>query len=143
MEGVIRSAVVFFCHDGAGNYLIHKRSKNCRDEQERWDSGGGGLKFGEKIEDAVRREVREEYSAEPLLVEFLGYRDVFRTHNEIQTHWVAFDFRVQVEPEKVKIGEPHKIETLRWLTIAEILNLNEPVHSQLFNTIETNKRWLT
>lgn len=23
---------VFYCHDGQGNFLMHKRSKNCRDE---------------------------------------------------------------------------------------------------------------
>lgn len=27
--------VVFFCHDGGGNFLMNKRSKNSRDEQGR------------------------------------------------------------------------------------------------------------
>jgi ADP-ribose pyrophosphatase YjhB (NUDIX family) len=46
---------------------------NCRDEQGMWDGGGGGLKFGEKIEDAVVREIKEEYCATPKKIEFLGY----------------------------------------------------------------------
>ena len=52
--------VNFIIHDGKGNVLLQKRSQNCRDEQGRWDIGGGALEFGEKLEDAVRREVKED-----------------------------------------------------------------------------------
>ncbi len=45
--------VVFYCHDGQENVLMHKRSNKCRDEFGRWDIGGGGFEFGEpeKIEE--------------------------------------------------------------------------------------------
>ncbi len=142
MDGIIRTAICFMCHDGKGNYLLQWRSKNCRDEQDRWDCGGGGLKFGEKAEDAIRREVKEEYGAYPVKAEFLGYRDVFREQNGAQTHWVTLDFRVELNPAAVSIGEPHKVDKLRWVTIPELLNLTEPVHSQLFQTIEKNKSFL-
>ena len=55
-------AVSFSCHDGKGNYLFHKRGVGCRDEQGRWDCGGGGLKFNERLIDALYREVEEEYA---------------------------------------------------------------------------------
>lgn len=29
----VGNAVVYFCHDGAGNFLLSKRGVNCRDEQ--------------------------------------------------------------------------------------------------------------
>jgi 8-oxo-dGTP pyrophosphatase MutT (NUDIX family) len=54
---------VFACHDGEGNYLFSKRSTNCRDEHGTWDPGGGGLDFGDMLEDNVRKEVMEEYCA--------------------------------------------------------------------------------
>jgi 8-oxo-dGTP diphosphatase len=142
MEGIIRTCVVFFCHDGNGNYLISKRSQNCRDEQGSWDGGGGGLKFGEKIEDAVRREIREEYCTVPTELEFMGYRDVFREQDGVQTHWVAFDFRVLVDPLAVKIGEPHKCDGLKWLTLEEIKNFREPVHSQFHTFLAKNNEKL-
>ena len=130
MEGIIRVGVCFFCHDGNGKYLISKRSQNARDEQGTWDPGGGGLKFNEKVEDAVVREIKEEYCAVPKEFEFLGYRDVFRKQNGQPTHWLAFDFRVLVDPAEVKVGEPHKCDGLKWLTIDEIKNFDEPLHSQ-------------
>jgi 8-oxo-dGTP diphosphatase len=142
MEGIIRTAICFMCHDGKGNYLLQWRSKNCRDEQDRWDCGGGGLKFGEKAEDAVRREVTEEYGTSPVKAEFLGYRDVLREQNGTLTHWVTLDFRVELDSKKVTIGEPHKVDKLRWVTIPELLIISEPVHSQLFSTIEKNKNFL-
>jgi hypothetical protein len=37
---------VFFCHDGKGNFLFHKRSNKCRDEHGRWDLGSGKLEHG-------------------------------------------------------------------------------------------------
>jgi len=65
--------VVYFCHDGKGNFLLSKRSKNCRDEHNTWDPGGGGLEFGDTVEKTLKREIKEEYCAEILLSEFLGF----------------------------------------------------------------------
>ena len=52
--------IVFICHDGGGNFLMAKRSKNCRDEQGNWDIGGGSLEFSENILDTLKREIEEE-----------------------------------------------------------------------------------
>ena len=110
--------------------MISRRSTNARDEHGTWDPGGGGLKFGERIEDAVRREVLEEYCATALAIEFVGYRDVFRSMNGQQTHWLMFDHKVLVDPAEVKIGEPHKCDGLRWVTLEEVVAIDEPMHSQ-------------
>ena len=40
--------VSFICHDGKGNYLMNKRSKNCRDEHGKWDFGGGAVDFSQE-----------------------------------------------------------------------------------------------
>ena len=120
--------IAYFCHDGKGNYLFNKRSTNCRDEHGRWDNGGGGLDFGFTVEDTLRKELMEEYGVEPLEFEMLGWRDVFREQNGKQTHWLALDFRVHIDPEKVINGEPHKFDEIQWFTIDK---LPEPLHSQV------------
>lgn len=119
--------VVYFCHDGAGRVLLGKRSQHARDEQGRWDIGGGGLEFGDTAEATLRREIKEEYCADVLAFEFLGFRDVLREREGKRTHWVALDFKVRIDPAGVAIGEPHKFDDLQWFTLA---TLPEPIHSQ-------------
>ena len=48
----------FYCNDGNGLFLLHKRSKNCRDEHGRWDPGSGQLNFGCTPEKNVLREAK-------------------------------------------------------------------------------------
>ena len=119
--------VVFFCHDGKGNYLLCKRGVNCRDEHGRWDPGGGGVDFGEDIVNVLKREIKEEYCADVLEYEELGFLDVHRRHEGKPTHWIAILFRVLVDPKQVKNGEPHKFDEVGWHRME---NLPKPLHSQ-------------
>lgn len=131
--------ICYFCHDGEKQFLMHKRSRNARDEQGMWDTGGGGLEFGEKVEDALKREVREEYGAEVLGYEFLGYRDVHRQKDGTETHWIALDFKAKIDPALAKVGEPDMMDELRWVTFE---SLPEPLHSQLPNFFESYRKKL-
>ncbi len=144
-------SMIYFCHDGKGNFLMAKRSQNARDEHGKWDIGGGALDFGSSVEEALKKEIKEEYCTDVLSYEFLGFRDV---HREIQldtglswklrlswkltevnfvhldqfrpsisvvplrkkTHWIALDFKVLVDPAKIRNGEPHKFDEICWFT---------------------------
>ena len=129
-------SIVFICHDGNGNILMNKRSQNCRDEQGRWDIGGGSLEFGHKVEDTLKREIMEEYCTDILGYEFLGFRDVLRDNNGQKTHWIGLDFKVQVDRSKVKIGEPHKADEIGWYKWDK---LPFPTHSQFPKFMEKYK----
>jgi 8-oxo-dGTP pyrophosphatase MutT (NUDIX family) len=120
-------SIVFLCHDGAGNILLSKRGIKCRDEQGTWDPGGGGLEFGDTVENTLKKEILEEYCTDVLDFEFLGYRDVHREHDGRKTHWLALDFKVLIDKNKVKNGEPHKLDALEWFKLD---NLPSPLHSQ-------------
>ena len=129
-------SVVYFCHDGSGRFLMQKRGQNCRDEKGNWDIGAGGLDFGLTVEHTLRKEIEEEYSTKILEYEFLGYRDVHRHDIGRMTHWLALDFKVLVDNEKVANGEPHKFDEIDWFKINE---LPSPTHSQLFDFIRRYK----
>lgn len=118
--------VCFYCHDGKGKLLLHKRSDKCRDEQGNWDCGGGSMEFGETFEQAVRRELMEEYCVAPKKLTFVGANNVLRTNGKEKTHWVALVFSVLVDPKKVKIGDSEKMAEIGWFTIDK---LPSPLHS--------------
>jgi len=120
-------SVVFFCHDGKGNFLLSKRSNNSRDEIGRWDPGGGKVDLYEGVMETLKKEIKQEYSTDILQYEFLGYRDVHRLECGEKTHWVALDFKVLVDRIKVRNGEPHKLEDVAWFNLN---NLPFPLHSQ-------------
>lgn len=126
--------VCFVVHDGKGRVLLQKRSQNTRDERGTWDVGGGAVEFGEYIEDAVRREIAEELQTDALKVEFLLAYEAHRTNHEGDaTHWIALGHAVQVDPARVKIGEPHKIDEIGWFTTK---TLPAPLHSHMHKTLE-------
>lgn len=128
--------IVYFCHDGNGNFLMQKRGKNCRDENGKWDIGAGALEVEDSVEKTLKKEIKEEYTTEIINYERLGYRDVFRNQDGRQTHWLALDFKVLVDKEKVSNGEPHKFDEIGWFKINSLPN---PVHSQLYNFLEIYK----
>jgi 8-oxo-dGTP diphosphatase len=114
---------VFVGHDGAGRVLLARRGPGARDEPGTWDCGAGALEFGETFEEAVAREVTEEYATVPLEVELLGVRNVLR-----DDHWVAIVFAVRIDPDAARIGEPDKFDALGWFAPGA---LPSPLHSQL------------
>lgn len=128
--------IVYFCHDGEGNFLMNKRSATCRDEQGCWDIGGGGLEFLDTVENTLRKEIKEEYCTDILDYEFLGYRDVHRSNNDKKTHWIALDFKVLVNKNTVSNGEPHKFDAVEWFRLDA---LPSPLHSQMLKVFEVYK----
>lgn len=126
-EDCIGITVSFLCHDGKGNVLLNRRGENARDEHGRWDCGGGGVEFGDTVENTLRKEISEEYCTDVLEAHHLGFRDVFRTHHDKKTHWLSLDYLVLINSEKWGNGEPHKLEEVKWFPFYA---LPEPMHSQ-------------
>lgn len=126
---------VFYCTDGKGNILLQKRSANCRDEQGKWDPGGGSMEFYEdSFESVAIREINEEYCVEVKKIEFCGVRNILRENNGIKTHWIAIVFAILIkDPENAAIGEPEKADAVEWFPIDK---LPDTLHSQFATTFE-------
>jgi ADP-ribose pyrophosphatase YjhB (NUDIX family) len=122
--------VVYLCHDGQGNFVMNKRGEKCRDEVGKWDCGGGKLELHENIEDRLKAEIKEEYGAEVLKYERLGFTDVHRVHEDQKTHWISLDYKVLVNKEQVHNAEPYKLDEVKWFKWLEIPEDNE-LHSAL------------
>jgi ADP-ribose pyrophosphatase YjhB (NUDIX family) len=116
----------FFCHDGAGKFLLHKRSQNCRDEQGHWDSGGGKVEFGEDLREAVLRELKEEYGCDGEIEIQLPAVSRSRVHDGVPTHWICIGFIIKIDPTEAKNNEPTAIDEIGWFKLDEF---PEPLHS--------------
>src|SRR5687768_1239709 len=88
----------FYCHDGQGNWLFHKRSKNCRDEQGVWDCGGGKLEFKEDPLSGALRELQEEYGCSGEIQEQLPSYSIVRDNDKFFSHWVSISYIILVDP---------------------------------------------
>ncbi|OGG12749.1 hypothetical protein A3D77_06860 [Candidatus Gottesmanbacteria bacterium RIFCSPHIGHO2_02_FULL_39_11] len=128
----------FYCNDGKGNFVIHKRSNNTRDEKGRWDFGGGRVEFGEELESAAFREVREEYGVDGVIQEQLPAHSLLREVNGVKTHWIVVAFFIKVDISKVKNKETKKIEEIR---ISTLDNLPKPLHSGLKYSLKRYKKY--
>ncbi len=89
-----------------------------RNEVGKWDFPGGGVKFGEKCEDAVTREIKEEHDIDIEVVELLEVVDhILPEENQ---HWVSPSYIARLVSGKAKIMEPHKCDEIQWEDIAQI-----------------------
>ena len=121
---------VFVCQDADGRILLARRSAGARDEPGTWDCGAGAIEFGETFDEAVTREVIEEYATPPLTIRLLGVRNVLR--QDPPSHWIAVVFAVRLDHRAARIGEPHKFDELRWCAPEA---LPSPLHSQVPATL--------
>ena len=119
-------SVSFFCHDGAGNFVMTKRSDQCRDEHHTWEVGGGKLEFGEDPREAVLREIKEEYGVHGTIEKELPPISLNREHQGTKTHWITFPFVVRVLRESVIRGDPVSMAEIAWFRMD---SLPSPLHS--------------
>jgi len=128
----------FYCNDGKGNFVFHKRSKNCRDEWGRWDTGSGKLEFGQSPEENVLREVKEEYGVKGIIQEQLPPHSIFRINKGRKTHWLVIPFFILVDPSAVKINDPEKIYEIKWFCLSKLPN---PLHTGFQYTLGRYKKY--
>ncbi len=64
--GVSTGVVIF---NDKGELFLAKRSKKTKNERGCWETPGGSVEFGETLEQAVKREILEEYGSEIELLE--------------------------------------------------------------------------
>lgn len=126
----------FFCLNGDGKILFQLRGEQTRDESGRWDPGSGKLEKRLRLEENVKKEVKEELNAECEVIDRIPAHGIFREHEGEETHWLVVPFFVKVDAEEVEINEPEKIDELKW---AEPENFPEPLHRG-FRTTFTEHR---
>src|SRR4030042_6205967 len=73
--------------DASGRIFLSRRGQAARNERDLWEFPGGAVEFGEKLTDALKREMCEEYGIEIDVGELLDVVDHILP-GEGQ-HWVS------------------------------------------------------
>lgn len=113
--GVGVGAIIF---NREGKVFLARRGKDARNERDKWEFPGGSVEFNESLEQALVREINEEYGFE------VEVRELLDVVNHIipaeKQHWVSPTFICGVKSGTPVIREPHKCDEIGWFAIDEI-----------------------
>lgn len=113
--GVAAGAMVF---NNQGKVLLSRRGPLARNDRGKWDFPGGSIEFGETCEQAVQRELKEEFDIDVEVVEFLEVVDHILLDEK--QHWVAPSYIAVVISGEPNIMESGKLDDWKWADISEI-----------------------
>lgn len=135
--GVGAGALIF---DDQGRLLLSLRGQGAKNERGKWEIPGGSVEFGEKISEALKREVKEELDIDIEVGEMVQLCDHI-IPDEGQ-HWVAPTYICKITSGTPKIMEPEKCERIGWFTLkeAEKLPLSIVTKQDIACLRERNKR---
>ena len=101
-----------------GKIFLAKRGKEARNESGKWEFPGGGVEFGEALEQALVREVKEEYGFDIEVQELLDV--VNHIIPDEKQHWVSPTFLCRYKAGSPRIREPHKCDEIGWFELDRI-----------------------
>lgn len=101
-----------------GTLFLARRGAEARNEREKWEFPGGSVEFGETLENALIREIHEEYG---FAIEVVQLLDVVNhiLPREGQ-HWVSPTYLCRYKNGTPRILEPHKCDDIGWFTLAQL-----------------------
>ena len=112
----VGTGAIIFNKDGA--LFLAKRGKEARNEKHKWEFPGGSVEFGETLENALVREVREEFGFVIKVIQLLDV--VNHILPKEKQHWVSPTYLCSYRSGEPCILEPHKCEEIGWFSLNKI-----------------------
>ena len=106
-----------------GRYLLGKRNK--QNYQNFWIIPGGKVEWGENLEQAAKREIKEETNLDIEIVKLITWKEIINTKEDYH-RYVFFFLGKLKDPSKINIQTPEDISEARFFSIEEIKML-EPL----------------
>ena len=113
--GVGVGALIF---NSEGKVFLARRGPKARNESGKWDFPGGGVEFGETVQDAVKREIKEEFEMDIEVKELLDVcNHIIKDEGQ---HWVSPSFIARHVSGEPKAVEPEKNSEIGWFPLEEV-----------------------
>ena len=104
--------------DGEGRLFLARRGPTAKNERGLWEFPGGAVERGERLTDALRREIREEYGVEIDVGELLDVVDhILPAEGQ---HWVSPTFVCRIVSGTPTILEPGKCADIGWFALMDV-----------------------
>jgi len=113
--------------------LIIQRSADDMVAASTWEFVGGKLEFGEELDTALKREIKEEVGLDVSIEELL-YATTFKTHEHRQL--VLLTYLCTAESAKVKLSTEH--QNFLWANKSQML---EMLHEPIITDLDKNDIW--
>ncbi len=104
--------------DAEGRLFPARRGPQAKNERGLWEFPGGSVEFGERLAEALKREIREEYGVEISVGELLDVADHILP-DEGQ-HWVSPSYLCTILAGTPEIREPGKCTEIGWFLPDEV-----------------------
>jgi mutator protein MutT len=101
-----------------GRLFLARRGPLAKNERGLWEFPGGGVEFGERLADALKREMCEEYGIQIEVGELLDVADHILP--EEGQHWVSPSYLCRLVAGQPRILEPGKCSEIGWFLPSEI-----------------------
>lgn len=104
-----------------GKLFVTLRGKKAKNERGAWEIPGGSVEFGETLEHAIVREMKEEHGVDIAVIELLDVCS--HIIPDEHQHWVSPTYICKIVSGEPKIVEPAKCDAIGWFTKKEALTL--------------------
>lgn len=104
--------------------LLEKRSLDMISYPGFWGIPGGWMEWGETVEDALKREVKEELGINIKVIRFLG--KYYDTNNLPIKRYsrIALPHLCEIINGEPTVNQPEEVSEIGWFSFEEALNLN-------------------
>ncbi len=104
-----------------GKLFLTLRGKKAKNERGKWEIPGGSVEFGETLEEAINREIKEEHGIDIQVIELLDVCS--HIIPDEHQHWVSPTYVCKIIRGEPKILEPEKCDAIGWFTPEETTKL--------------------
>lgn len=101
-----------------GELFLARRGPLAKNERGLWEFPGGSVEFGERLADALKREIREEYGVEIEVGSLLTVTDHILP--EEKQHWVSPSYICRITAGTPAILEEGKCSEIGWFAVDQV-----------------------